>query len=45
MAGRSLKSFGSANKDWSPGSPATRYNASGKSREFYTFEKIGRAHV
>jgi hypothetical protein len=24
--------------NWSPNSPATRYNASGKNREFYTFE-------
>ncbi|NDB36554.1 MAG: hypothetical protein EB023_14720, partial [Flavobacteriia bacterium] len=36
MAGKSANSFGA--KNWSPGSPATRYNASGKNREFYTFE-------
>ena len=36
MAGKSINSFGS--KNWSPGPPATRYNASGKNREFYTFE-------
>jgi hypothetical protein len=36
MAGKSLNSFGS--KDWSPGPPVTRYNVSGKNREFYTFE-------
>lgn len=36
MAGRSLNSFGS--KNFAPGPPATRYNASGKNREFYTFE-------
>ena len=36
MAGKSLNSFGSRN--WSPGSPSTRYNVSGKNREFYTFE-------
>ena len=36
MAGKSSNSFGS--KNWSPGPPATRYNASGKNREFYTFE-------
>ena len=33
MAGKS-----SNNGNWSPGSPSTRYNASGKNREFYTFE-------
>ena len=36
MAGKSLNSFGSRN--WSPGPPVTRYNVSGKNREFYTFE-------
>ena len=36
MAGKSANSFGA--KNWSPGPPATRYNASGKNREFYTFE-------
>lgn len=36
MAGRSSNSFGA--KNWSPGSPTTRYNVSGKNREFYTFE-------
>mgnify|MGYP000379070552 CR=1 FL=1 len=36
MAGKSSNSFGA--KNWSPGSPATRYNVSGKNREFYTFE-------
>ena len=36
MAGRSLNSFGS--KNFAPGPPATRYNASGKNREFYTYE-------
>lgn len=36
MAGRSLNSFGS--KNFAPGPPATRYNVSGKNREFYTFE-------
>ena len=33
MAGKSVN-LG----NWSPGPPATRYNASGKNREFYTFE-------
>jgi hypothetical protein len=33
MAGKS-SNFG----NWAPGSPATRYKASGKNREFYTFE-------
>jgi hypothetical protein len=36
MAGKSTNSLGA--KNWSPGPPATRYNASGKNREFYTFE-------
>jgi hypothetical protein len=36
MAGKSTNSFGA--KNWSPGPPSTRYNASGKNREFYTFE-------
>ncbi len=36
MAGKSANSLGA--KNWSPGSPATRYNVSGKNREFYTFE-------
>ena len=36
MAGRSLNSFGS--KNFAPGPPATRYNVSGKNREFYTYE-------
>jgi hypothetical protein len=36
MAGKSANSFGA--KNWSPGPPATRYNVSGKNREFYTFE-------
>ena len=36
MAGKSVNSFGA--KNWAPNSPATRYNASGKNREFYTFE-------
>jgi len=36
MAGKSVNSPGA--KNWSPGSPATRYNVSGKNREFYTFE-------
>ena len=36
MAGKSINSLGS--KNWSPGSPTTRYNVSGKSREYYTFE-------
>lgn len=36
MAGKSLNSFGA--KNWAPNSPATRYNVSGKNREFYTFE-------
>lgn len=36
MAGKSLNSFGA--KNWSSNSPATRYNVSGKNREFYTFE-------
>ena len=36
MAGKSVNSIGA--KNWSPNSPATRYNASGKNREFYTFE-------
>lgn len=36
MAGKSVNSFGA--KNWSPGPPSTRYNASGKNREFYTFE-------
>lgn len=36
MAGKSLNSFGA--KNWSPGPPVTRYNVSGKNREFYTFE-------
>lgn len=36
MAGKSVNSFGA--KNWSPGSPSTRYNVSGKNREFYTFE-------
>ncbi len=33
MAGKSSNSG-----NWAPGSPATRYNVSGKNREFYTFE-------
>jgi hypothetical protein len=33
MAGKSSRSG-----NWSPNSPATRYKASGKNREFYTFE-------
>jgi hypothetical protein len=33
MAGKS-----SINGNWAPGSPATRYKASGKNRDFYTFE-------
>ena len=33
MAGKSSRSG-----NWAPGPPATRYNASGKNREFYTFE-------
>lgn len=33
MAGKS-----SRNGNWAPGSPTTRYNASGKNREFYTFQ-------
>ena len=33
MAGKSSRSG-----NWAPNSPATRYNASGKNREFYTFE-------
>ena len=36
MAGKSTNSFGS--KNFAPGPPATRYNASGKNREFYTYE-------
>jgi hypothetical protein len=36
MAGKSVNSIGA--KNWAPNSPATRYNASGKNREFYTFE-------
>jgi hypothetical protein len=36
MAGKSLNSPGANN--WAPGSPSSRYNVSGKSREFYTFE-------
>jgi len=36
MAGKSANSFGA--KNWQPNSPATRYNVSGKNREFYTFE-------
>jgi hypothetical protein len=36
MAGKSANSFGA--KNWAPNSPATRYNVSGKNREFYTFE-------
>jgi hypothetical protein len=36
MAGKSTNSFGA--KNWAPNSPATRYNVSGKNREFYTFE-------
>ena len=36
MAGKSTNSFGA--KNFAPGSPATRYNVSGKNREFYTFE-------
>lgn len=36
MAGKSLNSVGA--KNWAPNSPATRYNVSGKNREFYTFE-------
>jgi len=36
MAGKSTNSFGA--KNWSPGPPSTRYNVSGKNREFYTFE-------
>ena len=36
MAGKSTNSFGA--KNFAPGPPATRYNASGKNREFYTFE-------
>jgi hypothetical protein len=33
MAGKSSRS-----DNFAPGPPATRYNASGKNREFYTFE-------
>jgi hypothetical protein len=36
MAGKSTNSPGA--KNWAPNSPATRYNVSGKNREFYTFE-------
>jgi len=36
MAGKSANSLGA--KNWSPNSPSTRYNVSGKNREFYTFE-------
>ena len=36
MAGKSLNSLGA--KNWAPEFPSTRYNASGKNREFYTFE-------
>ena len=36
MAGKSANSFGS--KNFAPGPPATRYNVSGKNREFYTYE-------
>ena len=36
MAGKSANSFGA--KNFAPGPPATRYNVSGKNREFYTFE-------
>jgi hypothetical protein len=36
MAGKSANSSGA--KNWSPGSPSTRYNVSGKNREYYTFE-------
>jgi len=36
MAGKSANSLGA--KNWAPNSPATRYNVSGKNREFYTFE-------
>lgn len=36
MAGKSVNSIGA--KNWAPNSPATRYNVSGKNREFYTFE-------
>ena len=36
MAGKSVNSFGS--KNFAPGPPATRYNVSGKNREFYTYE-------
>ena len=38
MAGRSVNSLGGKNKDWKAGSPASRFNASGKAREFYTFD-------
>lgn len=36
MAGKSTNSFGA--KNFAPGPPATRYNVSGKNREFYTYE-------
>jgi hypothetical protein len=36
MAGKSANSLGA--KNWAPNPPATRYNVSGKNREFYTFE-------
>jgi hypothetical protein len=36
MAGKSANSFGA--KNWAPSLPSTRYNVSGKNREFYTFE-------
>ena len=36
MAGKSVNSLGARN--WSPGPSSSRYNVSGKNREFYTFE-------
>ena len=36
MAGKSVNSPGA--KNFAPGPPSSRYNASGKNREFYTFE-------
>lgn len=38
MAGRSVNSIGGRAKDWAPGPPSSRYNVSGKDREYYTFE-------
>lgn len=38
MAGRSVNSLGGRGKDWKAGSPVTRFSASGKAREFYTFD-------